>query len=169
MAVRRTLALIGGLALVGSLAGSSLAASAGPKSFFQGDFDLLAGDGTLLGHATAQLFEPTAQRIVPGSYDFTGAPDNWIRESHMQVGNASFWYDPTFLPTDATIPGAYVGRAEGVECVYAAPNNADCHWLVVQYVKSADPNGRDEVQFYGSWGEATQFVGKGTFILKYSG
>ena len=167
--MRRTLALFAALALAGSLAGSSFAANAPPKSFFQGDFDLLAEDGTLLGHATAQLFQPTDQRLVPGSYDFVGAATNWIRESHATIGNAHFWFDPGHLPAGATIPGGFVARAEGVECVYSGPNEADCHWLVIQYVDNVDPSVRDEVAFEGPWGVATQFVGKGTFTLRFSG
>lgn len=167
--MRRTLALFAALALAGSLAGSSLAASAPPKSFFQGDFDLLEEDGTLLGHATAQLFQPTDQRLVPGRYDFVGASTNSLRESHATIGNAHFWFDPGHLPAGATIPGGFVARAEGVECAYSGPNEADCHSLVITYVDNVDPSVRDEVAFEGPWGAVTQFVGKGTFTLKFSG
>lgn len=167
--MRRILALLAALALLGSLAGPSLAADPVQRSFFQGSFELRADDGTLLGHATAQLFEPTDQRLVPGTYDFAGAAGNPIRESHAQIGIAHFWFDPHFLPTGASTPGAYVGRGEGVECVYVAPNEADCHWWVVQFVESLDPAGLDEVQFYGPWGEETQFVGKGSFTVRFSG
>ena len=165
--MRRIIAFVAAVTLAFALSGSSLAAPG--RSFFQGDFDLLDWDGTLLGHATAQLTQPTSQRLVPGSYDFSGAPANAIRESHAQIGNAHFWYDPIYLPAGATIPGAYVGRAEGVECAYLAPNGADCHWLAIQFVDSVDPTVRNEVQFYGPWGEVTQFVGNGSFTLRFSG
>lgn len=169
--MRRTPAALAALMLVGSLAGASLATDGVPRSFFQGSFDLLDENGTLLGHATASLFEPTGQRLVPGSYDFKGAPGNpaGILESHAVIGSAHFWFDPLFLPNGATTPGAYVGRADGVECVYRGPNDTDCHQLGIQYVDNVDPSVLDEVQFYGYWGEVTQFVGAGGFTLRFSG
>ena len=166
--MRRTFALLAGLVLVASLAAPSLAAGAS-KSSFQGDFDLLADDGTVLGHATAQLFMPTDQRLVPGRYDFVGAATNPVRESHMQVGNAHFWFDPGHMPNGATIPGGYVARAEGVECAYSGPNDTACHDLAIQFVDNVDPSVRDEVMFEGPWGVVGQLVGKGTFELKFSG
>jgi hypothetical protein len=167
--MRRIAAFLAALALVASVAGSSLAADPAPRSSFHGDFDLLAEDGTLLGHANAQLFQPTDQRLVPGRFDFMGAAGNPILESHAVIGNAHFWYDPGHLPNGATIPGAHVARGEGVECVYLGPNQTDCHGWAVQFVDNVDPSVRDEAMFFGSWGVATQFVGNGGFVLRFSG
>jgi len=165
--MRRIVSLLAALALVAGLAGSSVAAS-GPKSSFVGDFDLLTADGTLLGHASAQLFEPTDQRLVPGRYDFKGAADNTIRESHAQIGRVDFWYD------DYLRPPTNVAFGEGVECVYYGPNDADCHPWAVMFVDNLDPAARDEVAFAiskltdGDWDfQYWQFVGKGEFVLKY--
>jgi hypothetical protein len=111
---------------------------------------------------------------VPGSYDFRGASDNWIRESHAVIGATSFWFDPDHDPAGSTIPGAHVAAGDGVECVFAGPNDAVCHEWTVTYVDNVDAMVRDEVRFTwenpdNSWGEATQFVGKGTFTLKVLG
>ena len=172
--MRRVLALIAAVVLVGSLAGSSLATGTPPSSSFVGNFDLLTEDGTLLGHSIAQLFEPTNRRLVPGSHDFRGAPSNAIRESHAVIGGAHFWFDTKHLPAGAKIPGGYVARGDGVECVYYAPNVADCYKWWVQFVDNVDPSVRNEVMFGwenadNSWGETTQFVGKGYFVLRCIG
>jgi len=176
--MRRLMAILSALALVVSLSVSSVAASpAAPRSSsFYGDFNLIAPDGTLFGHATAQLFQPTNQRLVPGTYDFRGAPGNTIRESHAQIGTVHFWYDQNHMPEGATVPGGTVAFASGVECVYIELNNADCHEWAVQFVNNTDPKVRDEVMFAisktesGEWDfEYTQFVGKGDFVLKFSG
>jgi hypothetical protein len=165
--MRRILTVLVAVVLVGWLAGSSLAVTA--RSSFHGDFDLLAEDGTVLGHVKADLSEPTDKDLVAGAWDATGAFGAGIRESHAVIGTSAFWYDGTFLGAGATIPGAYVGRGDGFECVYYGPNQADCHPWAVQYVDNVDPTVRDEVQFYGSWGEVTQFVGDGTFQVRVAG
>ena len=167
--MRRVIALVAAVLLIGALAGSSLASSTAQRSMFQGSFDLESEDGVLLGHATAQLFEPTDQRLVPGRYDFTGAADNGIHESHALIGNAFFWFDPSHMPAGATIPGGYVARGEGVECVYAGPNDTDCHTWAVQFVDNVDPSVRDELHFEGTWGVVAQFVRSGSFVVSISG
>ncbi|HEX5825897.1 MAG TPA: hypothetical protein VFY23_00125 [Candidatus Limnocylindrales bacterium] len=167
--MRRIVALVAALVLVGTLTGSSLGSSTAPRNSFQGSFDLETEEGELLGHAIAQLFEPTEERLVPGRYDFTGADDNWIRESHAVIGNSGFWFDPGHMPNGATIPGGYVARGEGVECVYAGPNETDCHTWAVQFVDNVDPSVRDEVHFEGSWGVVAQFVRSGSFIVSVAG
>jgi hypothetical protein len=170
--MRRIVSLLAALALVAGLAGSSVAAS-GAKSSFVGDFDLLTfdqstEDWTLLGHASAQLFEPTDQRLVPGRYDFKGAAGNPIRESHAQIGRVDFWFD------DFNRPPTNVALGEGVECVYYGPNVADCHPWAVMFVDNLDPAAADEVAFAiskltnGDWDfQYWQVVGKGDFVLKY--
>lgn len=136
--------------LLGSLAGSSLAANPAPTSSFTGDFDLYDRDGTLLGHATAQLFEPTDQRLVPGSYDFKAAPDRWFRESHAQIAGTAFWYDPDHEPEGAVVPCATVAFGWGVECVYLGPNDAFCQDLAMMFIDNADPSVPNEVAFANS-------------------
>ena len=76
----------------------------------------------------------------------------------------------------ATIQGATVAFASGVECVYIAPNESMCHERGVQFVDNVDPSVRDEVMFAfnrdsnGEWiFEYTQFVGRGAFVLTFSG
>jgi hypothetical protein len=180
---RRSLAVLGALALVATAATSSLAVSSTPRSSFNGDFDVLLDTDAgkvLLGHATAQLFEPTNQRLVPGTFDFVGAPDNAIRESHAQIGQVDFWDDPDHWSSDASSPGATVAFAEGVECVYFEPGVTDCHPWAVMFIDNDDPGARNEVAFAiskvadgehaGQWDFVYwQWVGDGSFVLKYSG
>jgi hypothetical protein len=174
--VRRITSLFAALVLVGSLAGSSLAAGSPPKNSFTGDFDLMAEDGTLLGHATARLFEPTDQRLVPGAYDFMGAPSNWIRESHAQIGGKAFYNDPDHWPNGAAFPGANVAYGWGVECVYGEPGNTFCHDFAVMFIDNLDPSVPNQVAFANSKLETGEFdfqywqvAGKGSFVLKYLG
>jgi hypothetical protein len=173
--MRRVLALIAAIVLVGSLAGSSLAAGT-PQNSFTGDFDLMAEDGPLLGHVTAKLFEPTDQRLVPGAYDFMGAPSNWIRESHAQIGGIDFWYDPNHEPNGAAIRGANVAFGWGVECIYVGPGDSICHDFAVMFIDNVDPSVPNQVAFANSKLDNGEFdfqywqvAGKGSFVLKYSG
>jgi hypothetical protein len=172
--MRRVASLIAALVLVASPAGSSLAAGPVGASSFSGSFELLAEDGTLLGHATAKLFQATDQRLVPGSYDFIGAPSNWIRESHAQIGGTAFYHDPHHWPNGATYPGADVAYGWGVECIYSEPGNAICHDFAVMFIDNLDPSVPNQVAFANSKLENGEFdflywqvAGKGGFVLKY--
>ena len=178
--MRRIASLFAALVLVGSLAGSSLASGTVPKNSFTGDFTLLSEDGSVvLGHATVSLFPPTDQRLVPGSYDFTGASTNptGVRESHAQLGQSGFWFEPDWGKWDASkVSGANVAFGQGVECAYYGPNNADCHVFALQFVDPLDPTMPHMAAFAnsknddGSWNfQYWQMVGKGDFVLKFSG
>jgi hypothetical protein len=172
--------LFAALVLVGSLAGSSLAADTAPKNSFTGDFTLLTEDGSIvLGRATVSLFTPTDQRLVPGSYDFKGASTNpfGLRESHAQIGRSGFWFEPDWGKDDPSkVSGANVAFGEGVECVYFEVGDAGCHLFALQFVDPLDPtlprmaafaNSKNED---GSWNfQFWRMVGKGDFVLKFSG
>jgi hypothetical protein len=175
--MRRIVSLVAALLLVGSLAGSSLASGPAPKqNSFTGDFNLLSEDGSvLLGHATVSLFPATDKRLVPGSYDFKGAPGNAIRESHAQIGQSGFWYEKDWGDV-GNVRGANVAFGQGVECVYFEVNNADCHLFALQFVDPLDPALPRMAAFAnsknadGSWDfQWWQMVGKGHFVLKFSG
>ena len=174
--MRRLVALLAALVLLGSLAGSSVAANPVPRSSFTGDFNLLLEDGTPWGHATAQLVQPTDQRPVPGHFDFRGVPGIAIRESHAQIGQVHFYYDPNHWPNGARYPGANVVRAEGVECVYIDLNNADCHQWAMMLIDNKDPSVPNQAAFAisklanGDWDfQYWQIVGRGDFVLRFSG
>jgi hypothetical protein len=176
--VRRIASLFGALVLIASLAGSSLASGTVPKNSFTGDFTLLSDDGSVvLGHATVSLFPPTDQRLVPGSYDFKGASTNpiGIRESHAQIGQSGFWLEEKW-GDEWNVRGANVAFGAGVECVYIQLNNADCHPFAVMFVDPLDPTLPRMAAFAnstnadGSWNfQYWQMVGKGDFVLKFSG
>jgi hypothetical protein len=175
--MRRLAALLAAIALTASLAGSSLAATGPEKNSFVGDFDQVDESGLVYGHITAQLRVPTWQRLVPGSYDFKGAPDNpfGIRESHAQIGHVGFWFDPNH-PEPGGL-GSNVAFGEGVECVYFEPGNTACHEFAVMFIDPLDPALPNQVAFAnahdpesGEWDFAYWYlVGDGDFVLKYFG
>jgi len=135
-----------------------------------GDFNLIDGlSGDLLGRASVRFATPTAQQLVPGSFDFVGAPTNEIRQSHAQLGNVVAWYDPNHEG------GSNVALAEGVECVYFGPNVTDCHTWAAMFIDVLDPSRPNQVAFAierdpnsGEWlMDWWQLVGNGSFVLKY--
>lgn len=172
---RRSLAVLAALALVATAATSSLAAQS--KNHFSGDFDLVNGEGVVVGHVTAQLFDATESRLVPGSYDFAGAPGNYIRESHSQLGVVQWWYDANH--PEPGLGGSNVAFAEGVECMYYGPGESFCHAFAVQFVDPLDPTLPNEVAFAdhrlngdpeADWDFTMWFtVGAGDFVLRYVG
>ncbi|HET9522175.1 MAG TPA: hypothetical protein VFO73_14095, partial [Candidatus Limnocylindrales bacterium] len=108
--MRRPIALAAAVLLAASLAGSSVASTSASKLRFTGDFVQLSDAGEAMGRITAQLFEPTQQQLVPGSYDFVGASGNFVRESHAVIGHTAFWFDPGHEG------GSNVAYGDGVEC-----------------------------------------------------
>jgi hypothetical protein len=148
---------------------------AGPKSSFVGDFDLVEqGTGVVVGHITASVFEPTAQRLVPGSYDFVGASGNAIKESHGVLGSSGFWFDPNH--PEADLGGSTVAFASGAECIYFGPNDTFCHEWAVMFIDVVDPSFPDQVAFAGrdpvtgDWAFDYWFwVGSGEFHLRLAG
>lgn len=174
--MRRLLPLLTTVGLVASLAASSVAAApVVPRNSFIGDFELVdGGSGAVVGRITAQLSLPTDQRLVPGRYDFYGAPGNWIRESHSQIGSVQFWFDPN-NPAPG-LGGSNVAFAEGVECLYLNPGDSRCHEFAVMFVDDLDPALPDQVAFAnrnpdtGDWDFNWWYqVGKGAFVVSYSG
>lgn len=172
---RRGLAVLAGLALVVTAASASLAAPS--RNHFAGDFDLVRDDGVVAGRVTAQLFDPTESRLVPGSYDFVGDPGNDIRESHSQLGVVDWWYDAN--NPEPGLGGSNVAFAEGVECLYLSPGESLCHQFAVMFIDVLDPALPDQVAFAdhrvnGDPAEDWDFdmwysVGAGDFVLHYAG
>jgi hypothetical protein len=173
--MRRVLALLSAFVLVASLAGSAAATSAVPdSSSFVGNFELLNPDGTVAGMANVDLRVPTEQRLVPGSYDFYGAPGNSIRQSHAVLGFTEFWFD------FGNRSDANVAYTEGVECLYTDPGAKFCHAFTGTFVDVLDPAAADWVEFQGqdptnpnsdptTWEKHVFYVGKGSFVLRCVG
>jgi hypothetical protein len=171
--MRRFVALLSAAVLVTSLTASSV--SAAPKasgSRLVANFQAVS-DGVVIGRVTAQLFEPSEQRLVPGSYDFYGAPGWPIRESHAQLGQVMFSYDP-----NAGGPGygANVAYAEGVMCDYAEPNVPNCHPIYLWFVDVLNRAGRADYLDTNThnpgadpWDGTSWNVGRGAFFLTYTG
>ena len=170
--MRRMSALVAAVVLGVSLAGSSLAA-APVKHGFTGDFAQLAEDGTVTGWVVAQLGQPSDQHLVPGTFDYTGAPGTWVRESHTVIATTSYWYDPGHEG------GSNVAYADGVECIYLGVGDASCHEWAVMFIDPVDgskPNqiayshvrdGSGAFDFNPETGQAWWFtVGRGDFVLK---
>ncbi len=179
--MRRFVALLSAGVLVASLAASSVsAASAGPKNSLVANFQAIDGQTQkVIGRVTVRLFEPSEQRLVPGSYDFYGAPGYPVRESHAQLGMVRFGYDPTAgNPNGWAGPnfGANVAYAEGVICDYREPNVPDCHPIYLWFVDVLDPAGRADYLDTNTrnpggdpWDGTSWAVGKGSFVLSYTG
>jgi hypothetical protein len=167
--MRRFLALLAAGVLVAGLAASSVAAAGQqlkPNSFV-GDFDMIAGDGTVVAHVVANLQEPTDGRLVPGSVDIYWASRD-IRESHAQVLETYFWpLDPE--PTEGRQVGAFV---YGSLCDYVGPQAGSCQPFAMVFVDTVDKAFRNHVGFSvpgsttccdGAWYD----VGRGAFALTY--
>ena len=111
-------------------------AQGGPHSGFVGAFDVVGafdpsygGDPAHVlngrGHVVARLAEPTDERLVAGSLDFTGDAGASLREVHAQFALA--WF--------STSDGTTVALGEGVECRYTGPNEAACRQVRVQFIE----------------------------------
>jgi hypothetical protein len=182
MAMRRFVALFVSVVLVLSLAVSGATAAPKRENSFNGNFDVLDWDGTVVGHVTTSFREPTAQQVVPGTLDVTwvaGARFPFeqqpygVDESHAQLVAAWFGHgnDPR---TGATFKEWGVS---GYICDYSAPWNAVCHDFSVVFQKDVNAKGNDLIGFadtmdpvnpwydYDEWFQ----VGKGGFALHYVG
>lgn len=173
--MRRLVALLFAAVLVASLAASSVAAApAAPQNRLVANFQAIDGlTNKVIGRVTAQLFEPSERQLVPGSYDFYGAPGWPVRESHAQLGSVGFWYDPN---AGGEGYGANVAYAEGVMCDYAEPNVPNCHEIYLWFVDVLDPAGRpdyldtnDHNPGSDPWDGTSWGVGKGAFVLRFNG
>jgi hypothetical protein len=173
---RRRLAFsVASIALVVSL-GAAGVTTAAPRNSFTGDFDLVyEGTSTVQGQVKAATFDPTAQRLVPGSFEFKGAPDFFVRETHAQLSHVAYWHDPNH-PAPG-VGGSDVAFAEGVECYYIAPHDAGCHPWAVMFVEVLDPSHPDQVAFAdtrdastGEWRfDNWMWVGQGEFNVRVAG
>lgn len=186
--MRRLTAILAVVALIGSLAASSVAAAppVARVNHFTGNFDMLIeGTDQVVGHIVVDFREPTLERMVPGTLDVTWEPYDpanppfpfmvldWppVKESHAQLLSASFgpetWGGPVV-----------VGLVNGYLCDYTAPWNADCQPFEVIFIQ---PNDRAQPRMVAwnippSWtfpGEehplTVYSVGKGAFALTYAG
>lgn len=156
--MRRSAILLAALGLTLSLASPALAAPP-PRPGVTASFAMWSDDLTVFeGHVAATIQVPTTRDYLPGTYDFTGAPTNWIHESHMLVGQVEYWFDETNAPG-----GARVAFAQGVECVYSqVPGDVDCHPNAMMFVDNVDPAIPDQMAF------ATSMVGDEWDFLYWS-
>jgi hypothetical protein len=139
--MRRVFALAAAIVLGATVSGSGLAAAGSAKLSFSGDFVQLAGDGTVMGRIVAELGLPSEQNLVPGTYDFQGAPGNWVRESHAVIGHTAYWYDPGHEG------GSDVAYGEGVECAFFGVGDATCHEWAVMFIDVRDAAVPNQVAF----------------------
>jgi len=179
--MRRFVALLSAGMLVASLTASSVSAAPGaPGNSLVANFQAIDGQTQeVIGRVTVQLFEPSEQQLVPGHYDFYGAPGYPVRESHAQLGYVRFGYDPTAGNPggwDGPNFGANVAYAEGVMCDYREPNVPDCHPIYLWFVDVLDPAGRADyldtntyTPTVGEWDGTSWAVGPGAFVLTYHG
>jgi prepilin-type processing-associated H-X9-DG protein len=169
--LRRASSALVAVGLLAALVGAG-SASAATRNSFVGDFELIdGGSGAVVGRVTAQLGDPTSQRLVPGTYDFKGAPGNAIAESHAQLGHVGWWFDPNHPAPGAG--GSNVAFADGVECLYFGANDAFCHEFAVMFIDDINPAFPDQVAFADHRGEGGDWeftywflVGRGDFVLR---
>jgi hypothetical protein len=173
--IRRLIGLIGAVALLAAIGGSSLVTAA-TRNSFTGDFDLVyEGTSTIQGRVKATTFEPTSQRLVPGFFDFKGAPDFFVRETHALISGVDYWHDANH--PEPGVGGSNVAFAEGVECYYIAVGDAGCHEWAVMFIDVLDSSYPDQVAFAvsrnpetGEWNfDNWMWVGRGDFSVRISG
>jgi hypothetical protein len=131
-------------------------AQGGPHSGFVGAFDVSQGGDpghSVIGHVVARLSEPTDQRLVAGSLDFTGVGGASLREAHAQFALA--WF--------STPDGLTVALGEGVECRYTGPNEAACRQVQVQFIER--PGYPSQVDFSTWDGTSWSYTGE-TWIVE---
>jgi hypothetical protein len=175
MKMRRVIAILSALVLILSVSGASVTAAheRQPVNHFEGSFELLDWDGTLVGRVHADFQEPTDREVVPGTFDVqwvggTRIPfdeqEYGVDESHAQLVSAFFG------PNDSA-KGNGAG-ASGYICDYSAPWNASCHAFSVVLQKNVDGLGTSVVGFVNGAGENYDqwyMVGRGSFALTYVG
>jgi hypothetical protein len=173
--ISKVIGLGAAVALLVTMGGSSLTAGAARNSFV-GDFDLVyEGTTTVQGRVKAVTFEPTSQRLVPGSFDFRGAADFFVRETHALISGVDYWHDPNH--PEPGVGGSNVAFAEGTECYYIAAGEAGCHDWAVMFIDVLDSSYPDQVAFAtshdpdtGEWNfDSWMWVGRGDFSVRVSG
>ena len=171
---RRAAAVLLACGLSASLALAGVV-SAAPRSSFSGDFEVVGGDGAVLARVKATTFEPTEQRIVPGTYEFVGVPGFMYRQIHAQVGGVDYWHDPNH-PAPG-MGGSNVAFAEGVQCAYLDVGVSDCGDWAVMFIDVLDPSQPNQIAFAddrdpstGDWTfDIWNTVGKGEFNVRVAG
>ncbi len=126
-------------------------AQGGPHSGFVGAFEVSQGGDSqhaVIGRVVARLAEPTDQRLVAGSLDFTGVAGAPLREAHAQFALA--WF--------TTADGMNVALGEGVECRYTGPNEAYCRNVQVQFIE--DTHYRNQIDFSTWDGTSWSYTGE---------
>ena len=173
--MRRIVAILAAIVLVGSLAGSTLAE--GPHDRVNrvvGNFDVLEWDGSVVGHVVVNYQEPTAQEWVPGSLDVTWVPGARFPYPQPPFGAkvshtilVAAWFGP------AGEPGAVETGTNGSMCDFGAQWNATCHDFQVVIERSADAQGQHLIGFgTPDWENAPQewyIIGPGAFTVTYAG
>jgi hypothetical protein len=173
--MRRIVALLAAIVLVGSLAGSTLAE--GPPyrvNHVVGNFDILDWDGSLVGHVVIDYQEPNSQRWVPGSLDVTWVPGARFPYQQPPFGAK---VSHTILVAAWFGPGAEPGGVEtgttGSMCDFGAEWNATCHDFQVVIEQGADPHGQHLIAFgTPDWENTPQewyVIGQGAFVVTYAG
>jgi hypothetical protein len=183
--MRRIVALLGALMLVGSLAGSSVAAGPTDRvNHLIADFTMLDQQGNRVGRVVADFRESSWDRWVPGTLDVYWAPyaqanppfpfmaldGQPVQRSHAQLTGA--WFN---REVGGPFPGTTVAGAGWYLCDFANPWDTSCRMFWVQFRVNADgsklvswgidadgtghPN--DHIVAFG--------VGSGVFIQTFSG
>ena len=175
--MRALAAVTVGLALVGSLVTTSLAAVPPNADRFVGQFDIVDWDlTTVIGHVEANVSEPTNSQLVPGTIDITWARGSAVRETHAQLVDVDFgemtWEDP-YSPT-GTFHAIYA-LARGYRCDYTGVREATCESFAMIFQQITEFGGptADKVGFSvsgsqeccdGSWWPAAK---TGAWALTY--
>jgi len=182
--MRRLTAILAVVALIGSLAASSVAAAppVARVNHFAGNFDMLIeGTDQVVGHIVVDFREPTLERMVPGTLDVTWEPYDpanppfpfmaldWppVKESHAQLLSAGFnTYDDQYWGHVVS------GGAEGFLCDYTAPWNAGCRYFSVIFQTTTLGPARVANWSEGDGADPDRIVfeaGRGSFVLTYAG
>ena len=164
--MRRVLALVAAMALVVSVAGSSLATgSVAGTSRFAGSFDTYV-DGQLVGHINAVLVPTTNSQFIGGSYSTSGP----LGSSVAIPTEVVFYHQATY--NEVWFNGLEVGTGQGKTA------------FTGHFVDYFDPSKKDTVEFWAqpmapvtapggfAFTNASNnpnhyvlTVGKGTFVL----
>jgi len=182
--MRRLTAILAVVALVGSLAASSVAAAppVARINHFFGTFDMLVeGTDQVVGHIVVDFREPTLEQVVPGTLDVDWEPYDLdhppfpfmtlayppVRESHAQLLTAHFdTYDDQYWGHVVT------GGTDGFLCDYTGPWDANCRYFSVLFQLTTLGPPRAANWSVGDFADPDRVVfeaGQGSFVLTYAG
>ncbi len=175
--MRHVLAAVVAVGLAASIAGSGLAAPPARVNRFVGDFDLVAWDlQRVVGHVVADITQPSASKLDPGSITIAWKDGREVRESHAQVIAVSFfessWADPN-SPTGYFKANEVL--VDGWLCDYFGPSSGTCQpfAMIFQHILNGGEPTADKVGFSargttdccnGEWWPA----GTGAFVVTYA-